>query len=93
MNEFKTIYLGKWSDNLSIIHEFIDIVGPKLFDCDFDPIFTELEKRSCKKYIDWLIEARSKILEGKDLYDVLSYYDMVLADLIMEDEKYGCTNL
>lgn len=79
----------KWSENLGIIDDFYDLVGHKLFECDFNPIFTELEKRSCKKYIDWLIEARNKIYEGKDPYDVLSYYDMVLADLIMEDEKHG----
>lgn len=89
MNGFERIYWAIWSENLGIIHDFIDFVGPKLFDYDFDPIFTELSKRSCKTYIDWLLDAQNKILDGKDPYDVLSYYDMVLADLIMEDEKYG----
>lgn len=87
-NLFPT-YMCYWSETLNATDYFRELVGYKLFDCDFDPIFTELSRRSCRKYIDWLYEARTKIYKGEDPYDVLSHYDTVLQDLIMEDKKYG----
>ena len=88
-NNYSTTYLGQWPDTLKDIDSFCKLVGDKLFDCDFDPIFTELSRRSCRRYIDWLYEARDKICSGENPYKVLAYYDVVLRDLITEDKKYG----
>lgn len=88
-SNFYTYHFCKWTETLKDIDMFRELVGNKLFDCDFDPIFIELSKRTGRAYIDWLYEARAEIYGGKDPYDVLSHYDIILQDLIMEDKKYG----
>lgn len=87
--DFYTRYICQWSKTLEDIDMFREFVGDKLFECDFDPIFTELSIRSGREYIDWLYEARAEICRGKNPYDVSSHYDIILQDLIMEDKKYG----
>ena len=85
--DFSTRYLCQWSEIFKDIHDFRELVGDKLFECDFNPIFTELSRRSCRSYIDWLYDARNEICRGKDPYDVLSNYDIILRDLIKENKR------
>ena len=75
-NNFPITYLCLYSEALKDINLFRELVGDKLFDCDFDSIFTELSRRSCCKYIDLLYEAHTKILRGENPYKVLAslYY-------------------
>lgn len=84
-NNIFTIYLCLWLETRKDIDRFRELVGDKLFDCDFDPIFTELSIRSCRKYIDWLYDARNKICRGENPYKVLAHYDIILQDLIQEE--------
>lgn len=77
-HDFSTTYLGNWSETLKDIESFRELIGDKLFECDFDPMFTELSRRSCRQYIDWLYEARTKICSGENPYKVLACYDIVL---------------
>ena len=89
LTDFTIHYLGKWSENLFYIDEFRDLVGGKLFDFGFDPIFRQLSDRTGFKYIHFVNEARTKVLEGQDPQEVLYYYDLVLEDRRMEEEWLG----
>lgn len=79
-SDFYTRYLCRLSETLEDIYNFRELVGDKLFECDFNPIFMELSRRSCRSYIDWLYDARNEICRGKDPYNVLSHYDIILRD-------------
>lgn len=79
-SDFSTRYLCQWSETLRDIDAFRELVGDKLFE-DLDPIFTELSIRSGCEYIDWLYEARAEICMGRNPYEVLSHYNIVLKNL------------
>lgn len=88
LSDFSTRYLCRWNEILGDINAFHEFVGDKLFE-DFYLIFGELSKISGREWDFWLYEARAEIYRGKNPYDVLSHYDIMLQDLIMEDKKYG----
>lgn len=89
IKEFGTKHLGVWSDNLSLINDFRQLVGSKMFDFGFDPVFHKLQEVTYTKYIDFLKEARNKILNGEDPQEVLHYYDIMLQDEMFTKREYG----
>ena len=72
------IYITLYQQFEEEINSFSNFVGNKLFDCDFDPIFTQLSIKTPFSYIEWLADARRRINKGEDPYNVLSYYDEIL---------------